>query len=141
MRSLIIQVFTIILLPFLIISSTGELDNLYIWKPINVTATAYNSLRYQTSSQPNITAWGDSLLPGMKVIAVSRDLIKRGLKYNTPVMISGRAGTYFVKDKMHKRWKNRIDIYMGIDVKKAKSWGKKKVLIHYGILKDSLKLE
>ena len=37
---------------------------------------------------------------------------------------------------MNKRWKKRIDIYMGTDVKKAKEWGKKKVTISYGIKKD-----
>ena len=36
---------------------------------------------------------------------------------------------------MNKRWNNRIDIYMGVDVKAAKKWGKKKVLISYGIPK------
>jgi len=49
----------------------------YTWQTIEVTATAYNSLAYQTSSQPNITAFGDSLKPGMKCIAVSRDLFRR----------------------------------------------------------------
>jgi len=42
---------------------------------------------------------------------------------------------------MHRRWLNRIDIYMGKDVQKAKEWGKKKLSIQYGILKDSLKVE
>ena len=34
---------------------------------------------------------------------------------------------------MHPRWKNRIDIYMGLDVKKAKQWGRRKVNIKYGV--------
>lgn len=138
MRRLIIQTLTVVFLPFLITSSTTEKVDLYIWKSLKVTATAYNSLKYQTSSQPNITAFGDSLLPGMKVIAVSRDLLQKGLDYNTPVLISGMPGVYRVKDKMNKRWKNRIDIYMGVDVKQAREWGRKKIMIHYGILKDSL---
>ena len=50
--------------------------------------------------------------------------------------IEGFEGIYFVKDKMHSRWKNRIDIYMGVDVKAAKEWGRKKVCIEYGIPKN-----
>ncbi|PNQ73172.1 hypothetical protein C1T31_08930 [Hanstruepera neustonica] len=110
-------------------------DN-YTWKTLQVTATAYNSLAYQTNSNPHITAFGDSLKPGMKYIAVSRDLLSLGLKHNTPVAIEGMEGLYYVKDKMHYRWKKRIDIYMGTDVKAAKNWGRKKVEIAYGVLES-----
>lgn len=105
----------------------------YIWDSKNVTATAYNSLAYQTDSDPHITASGDSLKPGLKYIAVSRDLFRQGLKYNIPIKIEGLEGIYIVKDKMHSRWKNKIDIYMGINVNAAKQWGRKRVCIEYGI--------
>jgi len=111
-----------------------EKKDSFIWKSIKVTATAYNSFANQTSSNPHITAWGDSLKPGMPYIAVSRDLIKLGLTHNTPVKLEGFNGAYLVKDKMNRRWKNRIDIYMGEDLKKAKNWGRKKIMIEYGIL-------
>jgi len=110
----------------------------YVWKELTVKASAYNSLRYQTSSNPSIAAWGDSLKPGMKCIAVSRDLIRLGLKHNTPIKIEGLDSIYLVKDKMHRRKKNQIDIYMGVDVKKAKEWGIKQLKIQYGILKSEL---
>ena len=110
----------------------------YIWKELTVKVTAYNSLAYQTSSHPEVAAWGDSLKPGMKYIAVSRDLLKLGLVRNTPIKIEGLEGIYLVKDKMNRRWRNRIDLYMGIDVRKAKKWGIKRLKIQYGILKDSL---
>ncbi|PWH82309.1 hypothetical protein DIS18_08605 [Algibacter marinivivus] len=110
-------------------------EDKYIWDSIDVTATAYNSLAYQTSSNPHITAFGDSLKPGLKYIAVSRDLLRLGLKHNTPVRVEGLEGIYFVKDKMHYRWKRRIDVYMGVDVKAAKQWGRKHLCIEYGILK------
>ena len=115
----------------------------FIWTSRNVTASAYNSLAYQTNSNPNITAFGDRLKPGLKYIAVSRDLLTLGLKHNTPVKIEGFEGIYLVKDKMNKRWKNRIDIYMGVDVKAAKQWGKRRVCIDYGIPKktDSISLQ
>jgi 3D (Asp-Asp-Asp) domain-containing protein len=111
----------------------------YVWHTKEVTATAYNSLAYQTNEQPNITAFGDTLTPGMKCIAVSRDLLKLGLKHNTLVTIEGFDGVFLVKDKMHTRWKNRIDIYMGNDVNAAKEWGRKKLKIKYRLeVKDSI---
>jgi len=112
---------------------------LEVWESLTVSASAYNSVRSQTGAgNPKITAWGDTLKPGIKVIAISRDLIKKGLEYNTPVRIDGLEGVYFVKDKMHHRWKNKIDIYMGEDVKKARKWGRKKIKIYYLVQNESV---
>lgn len=108
-------------------------------KTLKVIATAYNSLAYQTNSNPNITAFGDSLYSGLRYVAVSRDLLDSGLVHNTKIKIHGFDSLFTVKDKMHSRWRKRIDIYMGDDVKKAKKWGKKKVKIEYCLQpKDSL---
>lgn len=97
-----------------------------------VIATAYNSTKNQTKKgDVFLTAWGDTLVPGEKAIAVSRDLIKAGLKHNNQVKIEGFDGIYIVKDKMNKRWKNRIDIYMGLDKDAALEWGKQKVTIQF----------
>ncbi|WP_320174364.1 hypothetical protein [Maridesulfovibrio sp.] len=98
---------------------------------MKVASTAYTSHVDQTSSTPFIGAWGDKLKPGMKAIAVSRDLIKKGLTHNTKVKIEGLAGEYVVKDKMNKRWTNKIDIYMGLDNQAAKDWGKQEVTISF----------
>jgi len=99
-------------------------------RTLKVTATAYTSHVAQTDSTPNIAAWGDRLRPGMKVIAVSRDLLyKYGLKRGTRVKISGLKGTYRVLDKMNKRWRKKIDIYMGKDIKAAMNWGRRTVRI------------
>ena len=125
--------FRLIIIVLLVFSCKKSPKELFTWQSIEVTATAYNSLAYQTDSDPNITAFGDSLRPGLKYIAVSRDLLKLGLTHNTPVKIDGLEGVYLVKDKMHSRWRNKIDIYMGVDVKAAKLWGRKKVCIDYGI--------
>jgi len=110
----------------------------YVWKEITVKSSAYNSLKYQTDSNPSVAAWGDSLIPGMKSVAVSRDLIRLGLKHNTPIKIEGLDSIYLVKDKMHRRKRNQIDIYMGVDVKKAKKWGVQRLKIKYGVLKSEL---
>lgn len=106
----------------------------YEWYDLTVTASAYNSVKSQTNSNPNITAFGDSLYPGLSYIAVSRDLYRKGLLHNTPVKIEGFDSIYWVKDRMHPRWKNKIDIYMGEDVKAARQWGRRKVNIEYGVL-------
>ena len=109
------------------------------WKAIEVTASAYNSVPWQTKSiNPDIAAWGDTLKPGMNAIAVSRDLLKMGLAHNTMVKIDTFPDTFYVKDKMNRKWKNRIDIYMGLDVKKARQWGKKKLQICYAIPIDTI---
>jgi len=99
---------------------------------MEVTATAY-TMREQETKKGNIglAAWGDQLEPGMKAIAVSRDLIDHGLDHMTEVRIDGLEGTYIVRDKMNKRWEKKIDIFMGRDVKAAREWGKRKVNIHW----------
>jgi len=99
---------------------------------MEVTASAYNSVPSQTDpNHPTTAAWGDELKPGMKCIAVSRDLIPLGLTHQTEVKIKGLPGTYKVLDKMHGKWQKRIDIYMGNDVAAAREWGKKKVTISF----------
>lgn len=96
-----------------------------------VTATAYNSLPSQTQGDPTLTAWGIRLEPGMKAIAVSRDLIPLGLTKGVEVKIDGLPGTYIVMDKTNKRWTRRIDIYMGNSVKAAEEWGNREVTIRW----------
>lgn len=125
-----------ILMMFTVISCTvnEKTEDPYIWKTLKVTATAYNSTTAQTDDSPEVTAWGDSLKPGMPYIAVSRDLLRLGLKHNTPVKIEGFNGIFLVKDKMHYRWRKKIDIYMGKDVRAAKAWGRKKLEIKYGVM-------
>ena len=100
-------------------------------RSLEVTATAYTSSPRQTDATPSIAAWGDKLKPGMKVIAVSRDLLDMGLTRGVKVSIDGLKGKYTVLDKMNRRWKKKIDIYMGKNVKRARAWGKRKVVIHW----------
>lgn len=98
---------------------------------LTVTASAYNSLKAQGEGNPNVTSFGDTLYPGLKSIAVSRDLVRKGLTHGTPVKIEGFEGVYIVNDKMHPRWRNKIDIYMGVDREKARRWGRKKLKISF----------
>ena len=100
-------------------------------RSLEVTATAYNSLPGQGLGDPSLTAWGDELVPGEKAVAVSRDLIPLGLTHGVALKIDGLPGTYIVKDKLNRRWKRRIDIYMGVDKKRARKWGKRVVTIRW----------
>jgi 3D (Asp-Asp-Asp) domain-containing protein len=105
-------------------------------KELEVIVSAYNSLPGQTHQKhPNIGAWGDTLKPGMKAIAVSRDLIEEGLSHNQLVEIEGLPGKYRVLDKMNRRWEQKIDIYMGINLERAREWGTKKVTIKWEVEK------
>ncbi|SOC80226.1 3D (Asp-Asp-Asp) domain-containing protein [Salinimicrobium sediminis] len=132
-------IFKFLMLPLFFIGGFGsceeaaeaEMNNFEDWQTITVTASAYNSLKIQGQGNPEITAWGDTLAPDVLSIAVSRDLIKKGLKHNTPVIIEGFEGIFIVNDKMHPRWRNKIDIYMGEDKEKALKWGRRKVQISY----------
>ena len=112
-----------------VLAASASADS--VERALAVTATAYNSLPEQTDAEPHLAAWGDPLAPGMKVIAVSRDLIPLGLDHRTSVKIEGLPGVYLVLDKMHQRWKKRIDIYMGHDLDAARTWGKRRVEISW----------
>ena len=98
-----------------------------------VTATAFNSLSKQGHGNPNVGAWGDRIAPGLNAIAVSDDLVSLGLTRGTRVRIEGMQNEYVVLDKMPARWKKRIDIYMGNDVKAARDWGKREVNIYWTV--------
>ncbi|MFW6290543.1 MAG: 3D domain-containing protein [Mariniphaga sp.] len=98
---------------------------------MEVLATAYNSVPEQTDHTPFEAAWGDILNPGIKSIAVSRDLLGMGLTQYSKVKIEGLPGEYVVLDKMNSRWQKKIDIYMGTDINEALEWGIKKVTIKW----------
>jgi 3D (Asp-Asp-Asp) domain-containing protein len=96
-----------------------------------VTATAYNSLPSQAQGDPSLGAWGDTLEPGMKVIAVSRDLLALGLTRGVRVSIEGLPDDYRVLDRMPAHWEKKIDIYMGVDLEAALAWGRREVRIRW----------
>jgi len=98
-----------------------------------VTATAFNSLPKQGQGNPNVGAWGDRITPGVNAIAVSDDLVSLGLTRGTRLRIEGMKNEYVVLDRMPARWKKRIDIYMGNDVKAARAWGKRDVKIYWTV--------
>ncbi|MCL6219238.1 3D domain-containing protein [Zunongwangia pacifica] len=102
------------------------------WDTLQVTVSAFNSVSYQTAgNNPNLAAWGDTLKPGMNAVAISRDLLALGLGHDDEIRIQGFDSVFLIKDKMHYRWKKRVDIYMGKDIARARDFGRKKLEIYY----------
>jgi len=97
-----------------------------------VVATAYTSHRSQTDSTPFLAAWNNRIRPGMRIIAVSPDLIRKyGLTNGVRVKIGGLPGTYVVRDKMNARLHDHIDIYMGTNRRRALRWGRRRVVLYW----------
>jgi len=95
-------------------------------EPDIVTVTTYSVTEAQTDSTPLITASGFKINPnnprGHRIIAVSRDL-KRKYKFGQKVRIEGAGkynGIYTIRDLMHHRWKNKIDILINPSDKHTK---------------------
>lgn len=108
---------------------------------MKVTATAYTSMVCQTDRTPFLAAWNNRLKPGVKSIAVSRDLLALGLTNGTNVRIDGYTHNYKVLDKMNKRWEKKIDIYMGCNRKRALRWGKQTVTIRWAKTEEEIAAE
>ena len=94
--------------------------------PDIVTVTTYSVTEAETDSTPLITASGFKINPnnpkGHRIIAVSRDL-KRKYKFGQKVRIEGAGkynGIYTIRDLMHHRWKNKIDILINPSDKHTK---------------------
>ena len=100
-------------------------------RTLTVTATAYNSVPSQTEGDPHDGAWGDRIVPGMQVVAVSADLVALGLGRGVRVRIEGLPGEWVVLDRMPSRWTRRIDVYLGKDVRSAREFGKRELQISW----------
>ncbi|MDD2450744.1 MAG: hypothetical protein PHU67_02395 [Sulfurovum sp.] len=105
-------------------------------RKMQVHATAYTSRLKRKNAKYPIGAWGDPLTPSCRGIAVSADLLKMGLTYRSKVRIEGLEGEYVVLDRMHPKWKKRIDLYMGDDFKRARYWGVRTVTIYQEVPKE-----
>lgn len=103
---------------------TKEIKN--VWKE-KVTMTIYSPTNSETDSTPDLTASGfkiDTDNPSKhRIIAVSRDLKRKGWGFNKKVRIrkAGKYnGVYTIKDLMNKRYKKTIDILVDEDHKPVK---------------------
>lgn len=87
-----------------------------------VDATAYNSLSWQTDSTPWITASGTRCKEGT--------IAANFLPFGTKVLIDGFGDQIFVvEDRMNRRYKKRIDIWMR-KYNDAVKFGKRKIIFY-----------
>jgi len=87
---------------------------------IVVDVTMYQPTRYQTDSDPDVTADGTKIriskASEYKFVALSRNLLKRWggpFDYGDFVLIKGtkhKDGVYQVRDTMNPKWVNVVDI-------------------------------
>ena len=87
---------------------------------VKVDVTMYQPVYPQTDRTPNITADGTKIrihkASEYKFVALSRNLLKRWggpFDYGDFILLKGaghKDGVYQVRDTMHPRWVNRIDI-------------------------------
>jgi 3D (Asp-Asp-Asp) domain-containing protein len=134
---LFVAIFFLLSISVMISCSTSQKMPREQQRTLSVTATAFNSLPKQGQGDPSVGAWGDRITPGMNAIAVSADLLWIGLNRGTRVRIEGLSNEYVVLDRMPAKWKKRIDIYMGNDVKAARAWGRREVNIFWSVPDES----
>lgn len=82
--------------------------------------TFYTPSSDETDSTPYITASGARVRLG--ICAISRDLEKLGFTFGRSIYVKG-LGSFEIQDRMHRRWKNRIDILV-MSKRQARRFGK-----------------
>jgi 3D (Asp-Asp-Asp) domain-containing protein len=92
---------------------------------VTVDISAYTSDPSETNENPHLTASGEKVKSGDKVVAVSRDLEAAGFTFGKYITIENLPGQYEVADRTHERWEKRVDLYMGNDKDRALEWGVK----------------
>jgi 3D (Asp-Asp-Asp) domain-containing protein len=112
------------------------MKNLILSTLLTVTATIYHAVPHQTDSTPVRTATNVKInryIPEfLGIIAVSRDLESKGFKMNTLVKVSNAGdmnGIWVIRDRMNKRWTNRIDFLVDETMKGGK-WTNVKIEIY-----------
>jgi len=95
---------------------------------LKVKVSAYTSHKNQTDKSPFIAAWGLKLKSKHKkaVVAISRDLQKKYHLTNGSriyLKTSNFKGYVIVRDKMHPRWRKKVDLYYYTDKKGAMKHG------------------
>lgn len=86
------------------------------------TITAYNSKAGQTDNSPCITANGFDVCKNGVEDTVAANFLPFGAKVRIPDLFGDRV--FVVRDRMHPRHKNRLDIWM-INYEDAKQFGVK----------------
>lgn len=91
-----------------------------------VTVTAYSPTEEECDEDPYITAYQKPVKEG--TIAISRDLEEElGWAIGDKVYLTG-LGVFEVWDRMHPRWRKKVDIFFH-DTEKAVSFGVKQARV------------
>lgn len=98
---------------------------------IPVSVSAYNACPTQTDSTPYIMASGKRVYEG--AVALSKDIEKEfGLKFGDKITLGDEITlldrTFVFEDRMNKRWKRRVDIFMW-SKKEAKKFGRQQTVM------------
>lgn len=93
---------------------------------VTTTVTAYTSRRIETDDTPCLAAKGHDICrlyaAGTKVCASNAHPI------GTVLYVPG-YGRCVVLDRMNRRYRDRVDVYMGRDVQAAREWGKRTLAV------------
>ena len=111
------------------------ISSVSVWaEEVKISVTAYTLKEcYHNKGK---TASGEIVRSG--IVAVSRDLERKGLKLGTEIKI-GDLGTFIVKDRTSRRNHGNVDVYM-TSYKKALLFGRQKhTLVLNQVPEDSLK--
>jgi 3D (Asp-Asp-Asp) domain-containing protein len=76
----------------------------------NVTLTAYNSETGQTDNSPCITANGFNVCKNGIEDTIAANFLPFGTKVKIPALFGDRV--FVVRDRMNKRFSNRVDVWM-----------------------------
>jgi 3D (Asp-Asp-Asp) domain-containing protein len=93
---------------------------------VNTTITAYNSDIYQCDDSPCITANGFDVCKHGIEDTIAANFLKFGTKVKIPDHFGDRV--FIVRDRMNRRYTNRIDIWM-LEKQDAKKFGIKRARI------------
>ncbi len=96
---------------------------------VRVTAGAFAIEPRGPEDPPVVGAWGEELRPGRKLIAVSADLVERGMGPGARAHIEGLPAKYVVADQVEGS--GRIEIFMGTDAAAVERWGEREVDIYW----------
>ncbi len=108
-------------------SSGLKQDSTLNQKKVLYEISAYNSVPWQTDDSPCISADNKNIceryLAGQKLCA------SNNFRLGSEVYIEG-YGKCKIADRMNKRYQgNYVDIYMGMDIARARQFGRQKMLI------------
>lgn len=115
----------------------SEPDTLRIENPsfvypqfLDVTVTVYHAVEGQCDDTPDILADGTRIdvrkAGSYRFCALSRDLLSRWdgpYAYGDTVYVENAghlSGPWIVRDTMHPRWKNRVDLLVDVDTRPYK---------------------